>query len=340
MAERIVNGYKRLFEVRLLHHYWLDEGTTVFDLLPDDDRNKRLLTYDMRSFLSVTPTASTDRRLKGLRCVFKTTALGFVVAAPGDVQIPDNDVFDFVLTVQSAGFFNYTALTWSKQNIYELFHQPENKVYRYKENVPVFSNLTGVSRGVSPDKSLYLSKEIPALSAADKVESLIKSGNALLQLTGDEPGAATQQLSAQADDLPVFVHQADSPAITPPAGLSGAPPRGIELSGETPDDVFALIRITAVNAGDPDYSCTSGGLAKDTCPVFQIRFKNRSTFWKYYDKRAPGNPPSTEPNALPLTFFGNAGTMQKSKPSAGFVKAEFDTVVKTKVNKLISEIFE
>jgi len=55
MAERIVNGYKRLFEVRLIHHYWLDEGGDVFDSLGEDIRNKRLLTYDLRPFLAITP---------------------------------------------------------------------------------------------------------------------------------------------------------------------------------------------------------------------------------------------------------------------------------------------
>jgi hypothetical protein len=43
---------------------------------------------------------------------------------------------------------------------------------------------------------------------------------------------------------------------------------------------------------------------------------------------------STEPNPLPLTFFGNAGT--KQKPSGGFVKAD---ITGTKVNRLVSEIY-
>ena len=27
-------GYTRLFEVRVLHHFWLDDGATVFDATP------------------------------------------------------------------------------------------------------------------------------------------------------------------------------------------------------------------------------------------------------------------------------------------------------------------
>ncbi|QIL74977.1 hypothetical protein [Hymenobacter sp. HDW8] len=76
MAERIVSGYQRLFEVRLLHHYWLDEGQTVFDALPEAERLQRLLTYDVRSFIPFAPTPATAKALQGLGGVFKSTALG------------------------------------------------------------------------------------------------------------------------------------------------------------------------------------------------------------------------------------------------------------------------
>ena len=60
MSERKTTRIKRLFEIRLLHHYWLDEGTVVFDQIADAARREaRLLAYDMRAFLSVKPTAST-----------------------------------------------------------------------------------------------------------------------------------------------------------------------------------------------------------------------------------------------------------------------------------------
>ena len=54
MSERITKVYKRFFEIHLLHHYWLDEGATFFDLISDSGkRDKRLLSYDMRSFLAI-----------------------------------------------------------------------------------------------------------------------------------------------------------------------------------------------------------------------------------------------------------------------------------------------
>ncbi len=333
MAESITIGYARLFEIRLLHHYWLDEGTTVFDAMPEEKRNECLLSYDMRSFLELTPAASTEKALKGLGCVFKNTALGCIVAVPKETVIPADANFEFIVTIQDSAFYNYTALTLRSQKIFESYYQPEKKTYRYKENVPVLSNLTGVSRP-NLGNALFLSSEIPALAADDQVESLVLSGNALLQLTGDQPGADTQQLSAQATDLPVFVHQGDVPAIVPPPGLSGAPARGVMLSGDIPDNVFAVIRLSATRGDNPAFSfIDSNGNAKDIPVVFEVRFKNRSTTWKYFKKQT-GAPDSVESKPLPLTRYGNAGT--KQKPSEGLVKAEKSG---DKITRLVSEVY-
>ena len=335
MSERITNSYKRLFEVRLLHHYWLDEGATAFDLITDQAKKEaRLQAYDVRPILAVRPTSATEDALRAFRCLFRQTTLGFIVGVPSAAVIAADTVFAFVISVGDSGFYNYTSLTLRPQNIYELYNPADGKSYRYKENVPVLSNLTGATRGTGANASLFLSREIPASSATDQVESLVVSGGALLQLTGDGPGAATQQLGALATSLPVFVHQADAPVITPPAGLTGAPARGVMLSADVPDDVFALASLTALRAGNDAFSFVdAAGAAKAAPPVYQVRFKNRSTVWTYLDKRT-GLAASTEPAPLPLTYFGNAGT--KQKPSRGVVKAQRNG---TAITRLISEIY-
>ena len=337
MPERIISKYKRLFELRLLHHYWLDEGATLFDSLSETVKNKRLLNYDVRTFLNISPTPSSARALNALKAVFKPTGLGAVVGVPQDMVIPNDSVFEFVIRVNNAQFFNYTSLTLIEKKIFEFYHPTEKKTYRYKENVPLLSNLTGVSRGTNPNKSLYLSKEFPTLNADDQIEFLIQAGGKLEQLLTDQPAADTQELNADFSASPVFLHQGDIPAISPPAGLPGTPPsKGIQLSDDVPDDVFALIQIAAFKPGDNDFSCTSAGLAKDNHPVFQIHFKNRSTFWRYFNKNT-GLPDSIESDPLPLTHFGNAGT--KQKPSEGFAKKIKLSDAPGVVERLYSEIF-
>jgi hypothetical protein len=334
MAEQIKSRFQRLFDVWLLHHYWLDDGATLFDKVADKRRTPRLLAYDARPLFDIAPTAATAHTLSSYRCLFKQSAIGFTVAAPADAAIPPNTVLEFIVATKAEGFSDYTALTLRPRTIYELFNPTDGLTYRYKVNVPVLSNLTGATRGAGPNLTLYLSREIPAGTATDAVESLVLSGTALMQLVADNPGAAMQQLTAQASDFPVFVHQADAPDIVPPAGLAGAPARGVRLSEEITDDVFALIHLTAVRGDNDGFSFVDAhGAPKAQPPVYQVRFKNRSTIWTYMDKKT-GTVTSAGSNPLPLTFFGNAGT--KQKPSRGHVKAEMNG---NKVNRLISEIY-
>ena len=81
MSELFTSAYGPLFEVRLLHHYWLDDGAIAFDdIASDATRSARLLDYDVRQFLDVVPTAATETALSGYGCLFKNQALGFLVA--------------------------------------------------------------------------------------------------------------------------------------------------------------------------------------------------------------------------------------------------------------------
>ena len=106
------------------------------------------------------------------------------------------------------------------------------------------------------------------------------------------------------------------------------------MSDEIADDVFALITLTAVHPGNAAFSFVDGaGAAKTPSPVYQVRFKNRSTLWTYLNKQT-GTVASTEAAPLPLTYFGNAGG--KQKPSRGLVKARENA---GKITQLVSEIY-
>lgn len=222
MSERISNRYQPLFEIQLLHHYWLDEGAKVFDLLEPEDKSNRLLTYDHRAIFGLAPTTSTEKLLSGLGCVYKNTPLGCIVAIPDHdhITVPVETMFEFVLTVRDPDLFNYTAFTLRSQQIHEIYCHSEKKTYRFKENVPVLSNLTGAERDIESNghttKKLFLSKEFPELAADDLVESLFMEGGKLKQLIADQPNAASQELAAEHKELLVYVHQGDIQAVIPP----------------------------------------------------------------------------------------------------------------------------
>lgn len=311
MSEQRTLSYQRLFEVRLLHHYWLDDGATVFDLITDPlKKQQHLDKYDVERFLQLTPSANTQQQLTGLKALVTNTRHGFTVSIPQDTRVPLNSAWLWLIHITDPRFFAYTALTLGKQRLVELRHPLTHQQYRYKENVAVFSNLTGDSR----EQQLFLSQPLPSLGSNDGVESLIRSGNALKQLTSDQPGAQSKTLNSAWRKLPAYVHQGDIPMLIAPAGLTEVPTRGIELNDDIPSSVYALIRLSPQRLDKPEFSwLDNNGLPKSSAPVFEIRFKNRATYWRYLNK-ATGLPSSQEANPLPLTYFGNAGSKQKPPP--------------------------
>lgn len=344
MSERISSKYQVLCQVQLLHHYWLDDGGTLFDSLPKDvlekaalnlpestpTREQHLRNYDVRQFLSINPTSKTSQVLAGLGCLFKNTALGFLLVAPKGLPLPKDLQLEFFLAVTNPDFFTYTALTLQAQPIEEVFRPVQQETDRYKKNVLVLSNLNGTAMTDAGITQLYLSKATPALSDNDRAEALVNISDGLWQLSGDQPDADRFQLSTQISKMPVFVHQGDLAA------------EGI-LLGDMPNDVFGLIRLAAIRPDNDEFSLvTAASLPKDNPPVFQVRFKNRSSQWQYYQgstgKTAP--PIFVEPAPLPLTFFGNASTAKRTKPSSGSIDIRLDSSIPPKVLGINSDIFE
>lgn len=310
---------QKLFEVKLLHHYWLDDGATVFDLIADPQlKAKRLQEYDMRKLMSILPTATTVDKLNSIGGMFKVTAHGFMVFVPKNTKLDPASQWEWAVMIKDSRMLAYTTQGMLPRKILEFRHPVQHSIYRYKENVQVFGNADGDSRG----SQLFLSQPLPKLEADDRIEALFLSGNSLKQLTSDQPAAQSQTLNAAYRKLPAYAHQGDIPHIIPPPELL-APTllHGIELTPGVPEQLHALIRIQAVRKDKPQFSVVDdNGRAKTLTPVFEIRFRNRSTLRRYINKQT-GSIVTSESSPSPLTFFGNAGSGQKPLPTEpGIIK--------------------
>ncbi|WP_431065894.1 hypothetical protein [Methylotuvimicrobium sp.] len=335
MSEQIRIKYRRLFEVKVLHHYWLDEGETLFDSIDDPlKKQQRLSSYDVRAFLEIRPTLKTEKQLKAYRAIVINSALGLIAAVPEEAVIASDALFEFAVIVRNPVFINYTALTLRRQRIMDLYDADLGKRYLYKENVPVLSNLTGASRGAGDDEVLFLSKEFPAVANDDLVEAMGLSGNSLTQLIADQSGDRLHTITDQAGLWPVYVHQGDVPVLEVPE-MEGAIFRGIALDSSLPKDVFALILLHAERPDDGRFSLIdSQGRVRQAAPSFHVRLKNRSTFWQYLNQDN-GSLEFETAEPLPSTYFGNAGN--RRKPSENSVKPVLSG---DRVIKLVSEIYE
>lgn len=62
-------AYEILFEVKILHHYFLNRAQVVFDRIPLAERAALMLSYDCREFVEIRPTPSCEQMLRSHRCL-------------------------------------------------------------------------------------------------------------------------------------------------------------------------------------------------------------------------------------------------------------------------------
>jgi len=123
--------YHRIFEIRLIHEYFLLHDTTLtfFDLSANDQRQKleqRLLMgqYRLMDDLHIEPTAECSKILRNYRLKMAQTPLGMIVACSGKMKkLPDNSEvlvpeipllpnleLTFIVKIKNANFRSYTSL--------------------------------------------------------------------------------------------------------------------------------------------------------------------------------------------------------------------------------------
>ncbi|ETX04317.1 hypothetical protein [Candidatus Entotheonella palauensis] len=129
--------YAILFEVRVLHDYFLNRGSRVHESLDEAQREALMRSYTSETFLEVAPARYTEKLLAGHNMIFKTTATGFLVAvktAPSPQQdqpaiaLGANFRLAFALRISDPHFFNYTALAASSPTFYRFSNDTGNEV--------------------------------------------------------------------------------------------------------------------------------------------------------------------------------------------------------------------
>jgi len=111
--------YGVLFEVEVLHDFFLSLGSRVHEALDDAPRAAARRGYGVPDFLRVFPTAETAQALAGLKALFKSTDGGFLVGIRLDptavgnrpLVAPGADLrLRFALAAGDPRFYNYTLV--------------------------------------------------------------------------------------------------------------------------------------------------------------------------------------------------------------------------------------
>ena len=128
--------YVKLFDVEVLHDYFLNCGSLVHETMQDEPRVAVSRRYMAGAFLDVLPTKESEGILAGHKMIFKTTASGFLVGVKLDASAPDDRPavppgpelrFRFALRIKDPHFFNYTTLAESSQSFHRFSNGSANE---------------------------------------------------------------------------------------------------------------------------------------------------------------------------------------------------------------------
>lgn len=109
--------YKPLFDVKILHLYYLNKGDVEFFSMKEKEKEKQLAGYDISSFFRIVPTTVTRNKLEGHKLVFKRHNSGFTIwvnvsedESTPLIAVDDTLELTFLLNLNAHTFFNLTRL--------------------------------------------------------------------------------------------------------------------------------------------------------------------------------------------------------------------------------------
>ena len=140
--------YGLLFEVTLLHSYFLNSGEDTYVGMTTEDKKKMLQKFDSDSFVTITPTVETNTQLRNYKMVFKPTKTGFRVylkVKEDDeidpfISLPADLKLDFIISINDYQFENYTNLEFVLNQMFLFSNtKPETEPGTFKY-IPNFSD--------------------------------------------------------------------------------------------------------------------------------------------------------------------------------------------------------
>ncbi len=394
--------YNILFEVRILHHFFLNKGEKGYDTMSLAEKASMMLGYDAREISEIVPTEECSKILRAHNCIFKFTSTGIIVGLRAEsdglqppkfkpfMTLADDLKFTFLVKLRDTDFMNYTALPFTG-NSGQLFTF-QNTIAGGSKKFPALSAIPPVYEAAK--------EYLPGDMLSDNPNNQTKLFTALQKTNQVTSTDGEWMTETSADNLPlqyvnvndrhplvrgIFSYQVKDAGVEPVATVKTATgitvtPKVTILSGdfrtiqvdmrEFPegfytmhiesaapvysDDVsfyllqqrenpFGIIQLN-VKSDDVTFNMLDP-LGFMLSPAYELRFRNRSSRWRYIGEKFNGA--SFTEKALPLTRFGfieNVKVMGKDgdfiddlpNPSVTIIKTE--ALTKTTENNFYSEI--
>lgn len=259
-----------MFEVQLHHSYFLDNGSTSFISMSNDEKTVQLKKYLFKDFIKVVPTAATAKIFKDHKILMKEGSDSFTVLNKvieeddnyrSTIFLDDDLGFTFLLYSNDYLFDNYTVLPKENNRLYYFSNKKpstESDPYTY---IPLSSSNDLI------DQDYLLSEEgSQSIWYSILQENSNTDTNPYLELL-----AEVEESDLATDEGKHLINQAIQAEKS--KGLLGI----IRLH-TIGDSNMDLIEIDSSDPNDVK------NYLLDPSPFYKLHFDNRKTVWKYIKK--------------------------------------------------------
>ncbi|MFC4635107.1 hypothetical protein ACFO3O_14400 [Dokdonia ponticola] len=276
--------YKALFNINIHHGYFLDSGEDKFlpievddTELPDIEKEKALIPYNVHDYLKVIPTQKTQRTCRNHRMLIRPHKQGFRVLVEtqesGEKFMPiipfdDDAVLTFEVHAKDAYFHNYTDLIDISENRCYLFSNivPEDQIETFES---IFEN----SGGLIDERFLLkapttreLLKNIAAEDAAINTTIIEQFSitNVIELIEADETLTELQKEGEIEKALNKLIQEKKKKGVVGHIRM--------HIKGDDDNNLLEF------DDTDPDNIIQ---YTLETTPEFTLSFINKKTFWRY-----------------------------------------------------------
>lgn len=184
--------YKPLFQVNILHQFFLNKGTEEYLAMSAAEKEKQLISYSISNFITVLPSAKSCQKLIGQNMVFKTSNSGFTVwikVSESNESIPFIPISDtleltFLLKLKNHTFFNFSELKFESAD--KLFFFSNKRLSVESETFPLLKKFGGNSM-VNDNYALSNENALNELEALAHAERQNLFGLVKIHMKGNSP---------------------------------------------------------------------------------------------------------------------------------------------------------
>lgn len=152
--------YKTLFEITILHGYFLNSGNNEYDSLTSNQKKKLLNNYTFEKFISISPTTETEQILKNNKLLFQTKGEMMKIGVKTSIDdenltftnIPLDLTLNFIIRIKDFKFENYTDINLTKTQMYYF-----SNVTLVNESV-TFKNISLINENIFIDDDYKLTE--------------------------------------------------------------------------------------------------------------------------------------------------------------------------------------